>query len=105
MQVIGSPFDVGNAYCLESELLFPLDRMFLARLELEFLISLVRVSVQVEGRIFVRLDQGKDKQKWKLTVGCTLAGKWILHWGISRVDDAGRYGYFEVENASEHLRI
>lgn len=37
----------------------------------------------------MRLDQGKDGQNWQLTVGCTLAGKWILHWGISHVDDVG----------------
>ncbi|KAK3421955.1 hypothetical protein EUGRSUZ_G02543 [Eucalyptus grandis] len=42
-----------------------------------------------KGKIFVRLDQGKDGQNWQLTVGCTLAGKWILHWGISHVDDVG----------------
>lgn len=52
----------------------------------------------------MRLDRGKDEQNWRLTVGCTLAGKWILHWGISDVDDVGRYGFFEVKmhpNTSE----
>ncbi|XP_027348715.1 alpha-amylase 3, chloroplastic isoform X3 [Abrus precatorius] len=43
----------------------------------------------VEGKIFVRLDQGKDLRNWELTVGCNLSGKWILHWGVSRVDDVG----------------
>ncbi|KAK7317519.1 hypothetical protein RJT34_01832 [Clitoria ternatea] len=43
----------------------------------------------VEGKIFVRLDQGKDVGNWELTVGCNLSGKWILHWGVSRVDDVG----------------
>ncbi|KAF8021518.1 hypothetical protein BT93_G1840 [Corymbia citriodora subsp. variegata] len=43
----------------------------------------------VEGKIFVRLDRGKGDQNWQLTVGCTLPGKWILHWGISHVDDVG----------------
>lgn len=43
----------------------------------------------MEGKIFVRLDQGKDLGNWELTVGCNLPGKWILHWGVSRVDDVG----------------
>ncbi|KAK7362191.1 hypothetical protein VNO77_04297 [Canavalia gladiata] len=43
----------------------------------------------VEGKIFVRLDQGKDLKNWELTVGCNLSGKWILHWGVSHVDDVG----------------
>ncbi|QCD82721.1 alpha-amylase 3, chloroplastic [Vigna unguiculata] len=43
----------------------------------------------VEGKIFVRLDHGKDLGNWELTVGCNLTGKWILHWGVSRVDDVG----------------
>jgi len=46
----------------------------------------------VEGKIFVRLDHGKDLGNWELTVACNLTGKWILHWGVSRVDDVGRYG-------------
>lgn len=45
----------------------------------------------MEGKIFVRLDQGKEWRNWELTVGCNLPGKWILHWGVSRVDDVGRY--------------
>jgi hypothetical protein len=47
--------------------------------------------LQVEGKIFVRLDQGKDLKNSELIVGCNLPGKWILHWGVSRVDDIGRY--------------
>lgn len=47
--------------------------------------------MQVEGKIFVRLDQGKNLKDWELTVGCNLPGKWIFHWGVSLVDDVGRY--------------
>ncbi|KAL1327688.1 hypothetical protein HN51_037700 [Arachis hypogaea] len=43
----------------------------------------------LEGKIFVRLDQGKDLRNWELTVGCNLPGKWVLHWGVSRLDDVG----------------
>ncbi|XP_031402932.1 alpha-amylase 3, chloroplastic isoform X2 [Punica granatum] len=43
----------------------------------------------VEGKIFVKLDKGKNEQNWQLTVGCTIPGKWILHWGVSYVDDVG----------------
>ncbi|KAJ6718958.1 ALPHA-AMYLASE 3 CHLOROPLASTIC [Salix purpurea] len=50
-------------------------------------------TVTTEGKIFVRLDQSKAKEKedqWQqLTVGCSLPGKWILHWGVSYVDDIG----------------
>nr|XP_011463100.1 PREDICTED: alpha-amylase 3, chloroplastic isoform X2 [Fragaria vesca subsp. vesca] len=41
----------------------------------------------VEGKIYVRLDHGKNDRNWTLTVGCTLPGKWVLHWGVSHVDD------------------
>ncbi|KAK4261171.1 hypothetical protein QN277_004209 [Acacia crassicarpa] len=44
---------------------------------------------KVEGKIFVRLDHGKDFNDQELTVGCSLSGKWILHWGVSLVDDVG----------------
>ncbi|KAF7809171.1 alpha-amylase 3, chloroplastic isoform X1 [Senna tora] len=44
---------------------------------------------KVEGKIFVRLDHAKDSNGWELTVGCNLPGKWILHWGVSFVDDVG----------------
>jgi len=39
----------------------------------------------------VRLDHGKDLKDWELTVGCSLPGKWILHWGVTLVQDVGRY--------------
>ncbi|XP_065863071.1 alpha-amylase 3, chloroplastic [Euphorbia lathyris] len=42
-----------------------------------------------EGNIFVRLENLKDQQCWQLTVGCSLPGKWLLHWGVSLVDDVG----------------
>lgn len=43
---------------------------------------------KVEGKISIRLDHGKD-EKWKLTVGCNLEGKWVLHWGVNYMDDIG----------------
>uniref|UniRef100_A0A2P2JSC4 1,4-alpha-D-glucan glucanohydrolase n=1 Tax=Rhizophora mucronata TaxID=61149 RepID=A0A2P2JSC4_RHIMU len=43
----------------------------------------------VDGKIFVRLDQRNDKGNWHLTVGCSLPGKWILHWGVTYMDDEG----------------
>ncbi|POO00017.1 Glycoside hydrolase [Trema orientale] len=43
----------------------------------------------VEGKIFIRLDHGKDERHWQLTVGCDLSGKWILHWGVSYIHDVG----------------
>ncbi|KAJ1386029.1 Glycosyl hydrolase, family 13, catalytic domain [Sesbania bispinosa] len=46
--------------------------------------------IVVEGKVFVRLDHGKDLRDWELTVGCNLPGKWILHWGVTHVDDVGR---------------
>jgi hypothetical protein len=57
-----------------------------------------------EGKIFVRLDQSKAKEKedqWQqLTVGCSLPGKWILHWGVSYVDDTGS----EWDQPPENMR-
>ncbi|XVF43058.1 hypothetical protein PTKIN_Ptkin02bG0010400 [Pterospermum kingtungense] len=44
---------------------------------------------KVEGKIFIRLDKSKDQRNWQLTVGCSLPGKWILHWGVSHVGDSG----------------
>lgn len=41
----------------------------------------------VEGKVFIRLDQGNDLKNSELIVGCNLPGKWILHWGVSGVDD------------------
>lgn len=46
---------------------------------------------QVEGKILVTLDRGKNEEEWQLTVGCTLPGKWILHWGVNYVNDVGRF--------------
>ncbi|KAL9424111.1 hypothetical protein AB3S75_036064 [Citrus x aurantiifolia] len=43
----------------------------------------------VEGKIFVRLQKGKDEKNWQLSVGCNIPGKWILHWGVSFVGDNG----------------
>ncbi|CAL0313151.1 unnamed protein product [Lupinus luteus] len=43
----------------------------------------------VEGKIIVRLDLVNDLKNWELTVGCNVPGKWILHWGVSHVDDVG----------------
>jgi hypothetical protein len=48
----------------------------------------------VEGKIFVRLDHAKNSQIWQLIVGCNLPGKWILHWGVSYVNDVGRYTFY-----------
>ncbi|XP_043704732.1 alpha-amylase 3, chloroplastic-like isoform X2 [Telopea speciosissima] len=41
----------------------------------------------VEGKISVRLEQGEDEENWRLTVGCDLPGKWVLHWGINYIDE------------------
>lgn len=41
--------------------------------------------------MFIRLDQGNDLKNSELIVGCNLPGKWILHWGVSGVDDIKRY--------------
>ncbi|KAM0987281.1 hypothetical protein ACFX13_011636 [Malus domestica] len=43
----------------------------------------------VEGKMIVKLDNGKDAKNWVLTVGCNLPGKWVLHWGVNYVDDVG----------------
>ncbi|RYR29608.1 hypothetical protein Ahy_B01g054044 [Arachis hypogaea] len=50
----------------------------------------INITELLEGKIFVRLDQGKDLRNWELTVGCNLPRKWILHWGVSHLDDVGR---------------
>ncbi|THF98259.1 hypothetical protein TEA_005526 [Camellia sinensis var. sinensis] len=42
-----------------------------------------------EGKISIRLDNGKDQENWQLTVGCNLPGKWVLHWGVNYVNDFG----------------
>ena len=49
----------------------------------------------MEGKIFVRLDHGKGLRDRELTVGCNLPGKWILHWGVTYVDDVGRASHKE----------
>ncbi|KAI3846543.1 hypothetical protein MKX03_008225 [Papaver bracteatum] len=44
----------------------------------------------VEGKVFVRLNQRKkDDKNCQLIVGCNIPGKWILHWGVTYVDDSG----------------
>ncbi|CAN1187672.1 Alpha-amylase 3, chloroplastic [Linum perenne] len=54
----------------------------------------------VDGKIFVRVDQGNAKGNWQLTVGCSLPGKWILHWGVSYVNDIGS----EWDQPPKHMR-
>ncbi|KAJ8547868.1 hypothetical protein K7X08_021104 [Anisodus acutangulus] len=44
---------------------------------------------RAEGKIAIRLDKGKDEENWHLSVGCSLPGKWILHWGVHYTGDAG----------------
>ncbi|XP_022998113.1 alpha-amylase 3, chloroplastic-like [Cucurbita maxima] len=39
--------------------------------------------------ISFRLAQVKDQNQLELTIGCNLAGKWILQWGASSMDDSG----------------
>lgn len=41
--------------------------------------------------------EDEDEGCWKLTVGCNLPGKWILHWGVNYVDDVGRLVWFGLE--------
>ncbi|KAL0447072.1 UNVERIFIED_CONTAM: Alpha-amylase 3, chloroplastic [Sesamum latifolium] len=42
---------------------------------------------KVEGKITIRLDSGKNEECWQLTIGCSLPGTWILHWGVNYVGD------------------
>ncbi|KAL7163951.1 hypothetical protein ACSBR2_039958 [Camellia fascicularis] len=49
---------------------------------------------KVEGKISIRLDNGKDQENWQLTVGCNLPGKWVLHWGVNYVNDIGRFALY-----------
>ncbi|XP_044488895.1 alpha-amylase 3, chloroplastic isoform X2 [Mangifera indica] len=42
-----------------------------------------------EGKIFIRLHKGKDEERWELSVGCDLPGKWIIHWGVTFSGDTG----------------
>lgn len=51
--------------------------------------------LQAEGKIAIRLDKGKDEENWHLSVGCSVPGKWILHWGVNYAGDAGRLVWFD----------
>ena len=48
---------------------------------------------QVEGKITIRLVNGKDEENWQLLVGCSLPGKWVLHWGVKYIGDVGRFDF------------
>ncbi|CAN4094703.1 unnamed protein product [Withania somnifera] len=50
--------------------------------------SLKRLE-RAEGKIAIRLDNGRDEENWHLSVGCSLPGKWILHWGVHYTGDTG----------------
>ena len=48
-------------------------------------------ETQVEGKAWVRVDAEPDAEgKCKIVVGCNVAGKWVLHWGVSYDDEHGR---------------
>lgn len=49
----------------------------------------IRRAEKVEGKLLIKLDKGNSEGNWELMVGCTLPGKWILHWGVNYVDDTG----------------
>ncbi|GMH01691.1 hypothetical protein Nepgr_003530 [Nepenthes gracilis] len=49
----------------------------------------LKLRETVEGKIFIRLDKGKNEDNWQLTVGCSLPGKWLLHWGVHYLGDVG----------------
>ncbi|CAK9172203.1 unnamed protein product [Ilex paraguariensis] len=49
----------------------------------------VKRTEKVEGKISIGLESLKDKEDWRLTVGCNLPGKWILHWGVHYVGEVG----------------
>lgn len=57
-------------------------------------IHLLYLELQVEGRIAIRFDSGRDEENWKLTIGCNLPGKWVLHWGVHYAGDSGRFDMF-----------
>ncbi|GFP86154.1 alpha-amylase 3 chloroplastic [Phtheirospermum japonicum] len=44
---------------------------------------------KLEGKITIRLGSGINEECWKLTVGCSLPGKWVLHWGVNYIGDVG----------------
>lgn len=43
----------------------------------------------VEGKVFVRLEQRQEDggQRGRVFIGCSLEGKWALHWGVTYCDD------------------
>ncbi|KAG8383113.1 hypothetical protein BUALT_Bualt05G0151000 [Buddleja alternifolia] len=43
---------------------------------------------KVEGKITIKLES-VNEDHWQLTVGCSLPGKWILHWGVNYIGDVG----------------
>ncbi|XP_078428888.1 alpha-amylase-like 3 [Wolffia australiana] len=45
----------------------------------------------VEGKVSVRLDKKGEKGDGyrRLIVQCSLEGKWILHWGVTYIEEAG----------------
>lgn len=47
----------------------------------------------MEGKITIRFDSEKNEEYWRLTVGCNLPGKWILHWGVYYTGDLGRHAF------------
>ncbi|OIS95831.1 PREDICTED: alpha-amylase 3, chloroplastic [Nicotiana attenuata] len=49
----------------------------------------VKRPERAEGKIAIKLDKGKDEENWHLSVGCSVPGKWILHWGVHYAGDAG----------------
>ncbi|KAK0573163.1 hypothetical protein LWI29_003824 [Acer saccharum] len=77
-RVVVAPLQIQLSLRLSSQLTFFFKETF----------PLTRTET-VEGKIFVRLEKGKDEKKWQLSVGCNLPGKWILHWGVSYTDDSG----------------
>ncbi|KAK3026635.1 hypothetical protein RJ639_040662 [Escallonia herrerae] len=56
----------------------------------------LKCTAKVEGKILIRLNSGKDEENWQLTVGCSLPGKWVLHWGVNYVNDIGRSTHFSA---------
>ncbi|CAI9092719.1 OLC1v1028040C4 [Oldenlandia corymbosa var. corymbosa] len=50
---------------------------------------LLKRPVKVEGKITIRLVNGTDEENWQLSVGCSLPGKWVLHWGVTYIGDVG----------------
>ncbi|MCL7039096.1 hypothetical protein MKW94_015256 [Papaver nudicaule] len=45
----------------------------------------------VEGKVYMRFNQSKkeDDKNLQIIIGCNIPGKWILHWGVTYVDDSG----------------